>query len=261
MKALGSDGKIYFEWHDGQVSARHHLKVVTEAAKRHITIDAHEPIKDTGLRRTYPNWVSREGARGMEYNAWGDPPNPPEHEANLVFTVMLAGPFDFTPGVLSLVGRGGRPIESTEAKQLANYIVLYSPVQMAADLPENYAKYPGPFQFIKDVPADWSDTRVLNGEVGDYATIVRKDRNSDNWYLGSITDENARTLEVTLDFLDAGRNYLAQIYRDGDGADWKGDRYAIAIESQAVKRGDKMTLRLAPGGGEAIRFVAGKRKP
>ena len=256
MKALGSDGKIYFEWHDGQVSARHHLKVVTEAAKRHITIDSHEPIKDTGLRRTYPNWVSREGARGMEYNAWGDPPNPPEHEANLVFTVMLAGPFDFTPGVLSLVGRGGRPIQSTEAKQLANYIVLYSPVQMAADLPENYAKYPRPFQFIKDVPADWSDTRVLNGEVGDYATIARKDRNSDNWYLGSVTDENARTLEVTLDFLDAGRNYRAQIYRDGDGADWKGDRYAIAIESRTVKRGDKMTLRLAPGGGEAIRFVA-----
>ena len=174
--------------------SRHHLKVVTEAAKRHIAVNPHEPIKDTGLRRTYPNWVAREGARGMEYNAWGEPPNPPEHEANLVFTRMLAGPMDFTPGVLSLTGRGGRQIQSTIAKQLALYVVIYSPIQMAADLPENYARYPGPFQFIKDVPADWADTRVLNGEVGDYATIVRKDRNSEDWYLGSVTDEAARQL-------------------------------------------------------------------
>ena len=256
LKALGADGKTYYEWHEGQVSARHHLKVVTEAAKRHITIDAHEPIKDTGLRRTYPNWVAREGARGMEYNAWGNPPNPPEHEANLVFTVMLAGPFDFTPGVLSLVGRDGRPIQSTEAKQLANYVILYSPVQMAADLPENYAKFPKPFQFIKDVPTDWTDTRVLNGEVGDYATIARKDRRSDDWYLGSVTDENARALEVSLDFLDPSRRYVAQIYRDADDADYRTNRFAIAIESRAVKHGDRLTLRLAPGGGEAIRFAA-----
>ena len=258
VKALGEDGKIHFEWHDGQVMSRHHLKVVTEAAKRHIAVDAHEPIKDTGLRRTYPNWVSREGARGMEYNAWGNPPNPPEHEANLIFTRMLAGPMDFTPGVLSLTGRGGQPLQSTMAKQLANYVVIYSPVQMAADLPENYARYPGPFQFIKDVPADWSDTRVLNGEVGDYATIVRKDRNSDDWYLGSVTDENARTIEVSLDFLDAGRSYTAQVYRDGDDADWKTNRYSIAIEKRMVKQADKLTLRLAPGGGEAIRFVAAR---
>ena len=125
----------------------------------------------------------------MEYNAWGDPPNPPEHEVNLVFTRMLAGPMDYTPGVLSLTGAGGKRIQSTVARQLALYVVLYSPIQMAADLPENYAKYPKPFQFIKDVPVDWSDTRVLNGEVGDYVTIARKDRNSDDWYLGAITDE------------------------------------------------------------------------
>jgi alpha-glucosidase len=260
LKALGEDGKIYYEWHDGQVSARHHLRVITEAAKRHIAIDSHEPIKDTGLRRTYPNWVAREGARGMEYNAWGDPVNPPRHEPNLVFTVMLAGPFDFTPGVLSLVGRDGRAIQSTEAKQLANYVTLYSPLEMAADLPENYAKFPQPFQFIKDVPCDWSDTRVLDGEVGEYATIARKDRSSDNWYLGSVTDENARTLEVTLDFLDAGRDYRAEIYRDADDADFRTNRFAIAIESRVVRRGDTLVLKLAPGGGEAIRFVAG-RKP
>jgi alpha-glucosidase len=261
VQALGDDGRIHFEWHDGQVMSRHHLKVVTEAAQRHIAVVAHEPIKDTGLRRTYPNWVAREGARGMEYNAWGDPPNPPEHEANLVFTRMLGGPFDFTPGVLSLTGRGGQRIQSTLAKQLANYVVLYSPLQMAADLPENYAKYPGPFQFIKVVPTDWADTRVLNGEVGDYATLARKDRNSDDWYIGSVTDENARTLEVELDFLDAGRTYTAQIYRDADGADWQSNAYAIAIEKRAVKRGDTLQLKLAPGGGEAIRLQArGKRR-
>lgn len=256
IKALGEDGRIHFEWHDGQVMSRHHLRVVTEAAQRRITVIAHEPIKDTGLRRTYPNWLSREGARGMEYNAWGDPPNPPEHEANLVFTRMLAGPFDFTPGVLSLVGKDGRPIQSTLAKQLANYVVIYSPMQMAADLPENYQKYAGPFQFIKDVPTDWADTRVLNGEVGDYATLARRDRNSADWYIGSVTDESARELEIRLDFLDAGRRYLAQIYRDGDAADWNTNPRAIAIETREVGRDDRMQLRLAPGGGAAIRLKA-----
>ena len=259
IQAIGPDGSPCFEWHDGQVMSRHHLKVVTEAAKRHIAVNPHEPIKDTGLRRTYPNWVAREGARGMEYNAWGEPPNPPEHEANLVFTRMLAGPFDFTPGVLSLVGKKGQRIQSTIAKQLANYVVLYSPIQMAADLPENYQKYPAPFQFIQDVPTDWSDTRVLNGEVGDFVTIARKDRNSDDWFVGAVTDEQARSLQVTLDFLDEGRRYTAQIYRDGDGADWQSAPHAIAIEKRAVKRGDQMALRLAPGGGQAIRFVAAKR--
>jgi alpha-glucosidase len=256
VKARGDDGKIRFEWHDGQVMSRHHLKVVTEAAKRRIAVVAHEPIKDTGLRRTYPNWVSREGARGMEYNAWGDPPNPPEHEANLVFTRMLSGPFDFTPGVLSLKGKGGQRIQSTLAKQLANYVILYAPLQMAADLPENYRRYSGPFQFIKDVPTDWAETLVANGEVGDYATIVRKDRNSDDWYLGSVTDENARTLDVKLDFLDANRTYRAQIYRDGANADWRTHPFAIAIERRGVRRGDTLQLKLAPGGGQAIRFQA-----
>jgi alpha-glucosidase len=262
VKALGEDGRIRFEWHDGQIMSRHHLKVVTEAAKRHIAVVAHEPIKDTGLRRTYPNWISREGARGMEYNAWGNPPNPPEHEANLVFTRMLSGPFDFTPGVLSLKGKGGRPIQSTVAKQLANYVVLYSPLQMAADLPENYRKFPAPFQFIKDVPTDWAQTLVPNGEVGDYVTIVRKDRNSGDWYLGSVTDEKARTLELRLDFLDADRSYRAQIYRDAANADWQTRPYAIAIERRTVRRGDTLQLKLAPGGGQAIRFqmVPGEKR-
>ena len=256
IQALEADGRIHFEWHDGQVMSNHHLLVVTEAAKRHISVDAHEPIKDTGLRRTYPNWVSREAARGMEYNAWGDPVNPPEHECNLVFTRLLGGPMDFTPGVLTLRGSGGRRIQSTIAKQLALYVVIYSPIQMAADLPENYARFAKPFQFIKDVPVDWADTRVLNGEVGDYVTFARKDRNSEDWYLGAITDEQPRTLTVPLAFLAAGRQYTATIYRDGADAGFEGNPASIEIESRAVTSQDTLTVKLAPGGGQAIRFAA-----
>ena len=250
------DGPVTREWHDGQWMSNHHLHVVQEAAKRHIAINPHEPIKDTGLRRTYPNWVSREGARGMEYNAWGDPPNPPEHEINLVFTRMLAGPMDYTPGVLSLTGRGGKEIQSTLARQLALYVTLYSPIQMAADLPEHYAQHLDAFQFIKDVPTDWSDTRVLNGEVGEFVTVVRKDRNSDAWFLGAMSDRHARTLKVPLDFLDAGKRYRAEIYRDGEGADWHGDaRFRFVRETREVTRSDVLDVWLAGGGGQAIRFA------
>jgi alpha-glucosidase len=256
VQAVGEDGRIHFEWHDGQVQARHHLKVVEEAAKRRISINPHEPIKDTGLRRTYPNWVSREGARGMEYNAWGNPPNPPEHEVNLVFTRMLSGPMDYTPGVLSLRGANGLRIQSTVARQLALYVVLYSPVQMAADLPENYAKHARAFQFIKDVPVDWAQTRVLNGEVGDFVTMARQDRNGGDWYLGAITDEEPRTFSVPLDFLDEGRTYHATIYRDGKGAGYDADGHALAIETRPVSRHDHLRLELAPGGGQAIRIAS-----
>jgi alpha-glucosidase len=254
VQALGEEGRIHFEWHDGQVQSRHHLLVVQEAAKRHIAVNPHEPIKDTGLRRTYPNWVAREGARGMEYNAWGDPPNPPEHEVNLVFTRMLAGPMDYTPGVLSLTGANGKRIQSTIARQLALYVVLYSPIQMAADLPENYQRFMAPFQFIKDVPVDWTETRVLNGEVGDYVTMVRKDRAGNDWYLGAITDQDSRTLKVPLSFLDEVRRYYATIYRDGNDAGFAGDPASIEIETREVRRGDTLELKLAPGGGQAVRF-------
>jgi alpha-glucosidase len=257
LQVRGPDGKLRFEWHEGQEAARHHLKVVTEAAERKIAINPHEPIKDTGLRRTYPNWVSREGARGMEFNAWGQPPNPPEHEANLVFTRMLAGPMDFTPGILSLKGRG-QPILTTQAKQLALYVVLYSPIQMAADLIENYEQHMRPFQFIKDVPADWSESRVLNGEIGDFVTIARKDRRSENWYLGAVTDEESRVLDVPLAFLTPGKRYRAQIYRDGPNAHYRANAKDIVIEERNVTAADTLTLRLAPGGGQAIRFVAGR---
>jgi alpha-glucosidase len=229
---------------------------VTEAAKYRLSIDTHEPVKDTGLRRTYPNWLTREGARGVEYNAWGNPPNGADHEAKLVFTRMLSGPMDYTPGVLSLVGADGKAFNSTQAKQLANFVVIYSPIQMAADLPENYAKYPAAFKFIRDVPTDWQETRVLNGEVGQYATIARKDRGSEDWYVGAVTDGEARTLPLPLDFLDRGKRYTAEIYRDGDAADYRSERrFDLVTETQTVTAADTLQLRLAPGGGQAIRLA------
>ncbi len=257
IRRLDERGVERREWHDSQVMVRHYLRVVTEGAKRHIAIDTHEPIKDTGLRRTYPNWLTREGARGMEYNAWGQPVNPPEHEANLVFTRMLAGPFDFTPGIFALdPTRPGSRVKTTLAKQLALYVVLYSPLQMAADRIENYEARPEPFRFIRDVPTDWSETLVLNGEVGNYATLVRKDRRSDDWYLGSITDDEGRLLTVSLGFLDPARRYRATIYRDAANAHWRDAPEEITIEEREVGNADMLTLRLAAGGGEAIRFAA-----
>jgi alpha-glucosidase len=192
----------------------------------------------------------------MEYNAWGQPPNPPEHVPNLVFTRMLAGPMDYTPGVLSLVGRGGQRIPSTIARQLALYVVIYSPIQMAADLPEHYARHAAAFRFIREVPVDWAETRVVAGEIGDYAAIARKDRGSDDWYLGAVTDESERMLRLPLDFLDAGRRYRAEIYRDGDDAHWQARPEAIVIERRGAQRGETWRMRLAAGGGLAIRFIA-----
>ncbi|MCH8617125.1 glycoside hydrolase family 97 protein [Sphingomonas sp. SM33] len=258
IQAEGADGKIHFEWHQGQVAVNHHMKVVTEAAKRQIAVNPHEPVKDTGLRRTYPNWVSREGQRGMEYNAWGEPKNPPEHEANLVFTRMLSGPMDFTPGILSLEGKNKTHIPSTLAKQLALYVVLYSPIQMAADLPENYAANPKPFQFIKDVAVDWDDTRMLAGEVGDLAVFARKARGKDEWFLGAVGDEQERRFDVALEFLQPGRRYRAEIYRDGDDADYRTNPRSIVIEQRTVTSTDRFAARIAPGGGTAIRFVPAK---
>jgi alpha-glucosidase len=254
IQRVDDDGRLRREWHDGQWMARHHLHVVREAAKRQIAINAHEPIKDTGLRRTFPNWVTREGARGMEYNAWGNPPNPPSHEPTLVFTRMLSGPMDYTPGIVSLQGRG-QPLQSTLARQLALYVVIYSPLQMVADLPEHYEARPDALQFIKDVAVDWAETRVPHGQIGQYVTIVRRDRHSDTWYLGSVTNEHGRLLSLPLSFLDPGRRYRAEIYRDGDGAHWRDAPFEFVVEQREVGSADTLTLRLAAGGGQAIRFV------
>ncbi|MFA6219429.1 MAG: glycoside hydrolase family 97 protein [Erythrobacter sp.] len=255
LRYVHEDGSATRECTESQVMQRHHLRVVTEAAKRHIAINAHEPVKDTGLRRTYPNWVAREGARGMEYNAWGVPPNGPGHIPALVFTRLLAGPMDYTPGILSLEGRG-QPLQMTQARALAEFVVVYSPIQMAADLPENYAKYPKAFQFIKDVPADWAESRVLDAAVGDYVITARKDRNSADWYVGGVAAEQGHDGKVALSFLDPGKTYRAQIYRDGPGATYTGDaRFDIVIEEKRVTAADVLSLRMAPGGGFAVRLI------
>src|SRR5436190_11468943 len=207
----------------------HYRHVIEEAAKYGIMVDAHEPIHDTGERRTYPNMMSREGARGQEYNAWGgEGGNPPEHETILFFTRMLAGPMDFTPGIFDiLIERGtGRPrtpeeprVRTTLAKQLALYVVLYSALQMPADLPENYEHRPA-FQFIRDVAVDWDTTRVIDGVIGDYVIVARRERPGPDWFIGAITDEQARTFDVPLTFLAKGRSYVAEIYADGQHAHW-----------------------------------------
>ena len=256
VQARGADGQIRFEWHEGQVMSRHHLKVVTEAAKRHIMVNAHEPIKDTGLRRTYPNWVSREGQRGMEYNAWGEPKNPPRYDTELFFTRLMAGPMDYTPGVVSLKGRGDTDILSTVARQLALYVVIYSPVQMAADLQENYEANPTAFKFIREVPVDWDETRVLSGAIGDEVVVARRARNSSAWYVGGVTDEQARDAVVRLDFLPEGKRYTATIYRDGPTAEAGPKGKDMLVEKREVRRGDVINIRMAPAGGFAIGLIA-----
>lgn len=265
IKRIDAKGNARFEWHDGQFMANEYLDNVKLAAKHKISINTHEPIKDTGLRRTYPNWIAREGARGQEFNAWGTPPNPPEHVPMLAFTRMLAGPMDFTPGIFDMGFNGlgdktNRP-QTTLAKQLALYVVLYSPIQMAADLPENYLAKPDAFQFIKDVPTDWEHSIALAGEVGDYVVFARKERkhkqySGNDWFLGAVTDEEAREIPITLDFLESGKTFEAQIYADGDKAEWKQNPYEMNIYRKKVTSADKLILKLAAGGGVAIRFKA-----
>jgi len=245
------------EWHHGQFMVNHYLRVVQEAAKRHIMLDVHEPIIPTGLRRTYPNLMSGEGARGQEYNAWSeDGGNPPEHTTILPFTRLLAGPMDFTPGIfeLTLKDKPHNQVNTTLAKQLALYVVIYSPLQMVPDLPQNYQGHPA-FQFIHDVPVDWEYSKAINGEIGDYVTVIRKDRNSRDWYLGAITDEDPRKIEIPLSFLAKGRKYTAEMYLDGPQANYSNNPVSIEITKKEVNRRTTLRLNLAPGGGAAIRFT------
>jgi len=245
------------EWHDSQFGVRHYRKVLETAAKYHIMIDNHEPVKGTGLQRTYPNLMTQEGGRGQEYNAWSpDGGNPPSHTTILPFTRMLAGPFDFTPGIFNFNYSAvkGTRVNTTLAKQLALYVILFSPQQMAADLPENYAGHPA-FEFIRKVPCTWSDTKVLNAEIGKFVTMARKDRNSDEWYVGSITNEEARTIELDLSFLDQNKDYRAETYTDGEGADYRSDPEKVKIVSFEVNSDSKLKLDLAAGGGAAIRLI------
>jgi hypothetical protein len=231
---------------------------VIKAANYQVAVNAHEPIKATGLRRTYPNMIAREGLRGQEFNAWAsDGGNPPEHLSVIAFTRMLGGPIDFTPGIFNIKMdpyKEGNQVNTTLAHQLALYVVIYSPVQMAADLPESYADQPG-FQFIRDVGVNWEQTRVLNGEVGDFVTIARQERDTGNWFVGGITDEEARSVTVSFDFLDQDASYTAVLYRDGGGAHWDDNPTSLAIEEVPVDASTTRSFEMAPGGGFAISLM------
>lgn len=227
-------------------------------AKYKVAINAHEPIKATGLRRTYPNAISREGLRGQEFNAWSsDGGNPAEHLPIVAFTRMLAGPIDYTPGVFNIKlkpHKANNQVNTTLAHQLALYVVLNSPIQMVPDLIENYKGHPA-FQFIRDVVVNWEQTKVLNGEIGDFVTIARQDRASDNWFVGAISDENARDMSIKFDFLPEGKKYQAILYLDGEKAHWDKNPTDYKIEKKTVDINSILDLHLAAGGGAAISLL------
>ena len=246
------------QYHHGQWMVNHYRRALLKGAEHEVAINAHEPIKATGIRRTYPNAISREGLRGQEFNAWAtDGGNPPEHLPIVAFTRMLAGPIDFTPGIFKIKLAPEKPdnqINTTIAQQLALYVVIYSPVQMAADLPENYKDHPA-FQFIRDVGVDWEQSKVLDGEVGDFVTIARQERGTEKWFIGSITDENAREIKINLDFLSPSKKYKAIMYTDGENAHWNDNPRDIEIQEKVVDNAAILTLQLAPGGGAAISLI------
>ncbi|OIO62074.1 MAG: alpha-glucosidase [Candidatus Marinimicrobia bacterium CG1_02_48_14] len=237
--------------HHGQWMVNHYQKVVETAAKYHLMIDAHEPIAPTGLYRTWPNMMTREGARGQEYNAWSEG-NPPDHTTILPFTRCLAGPLDYTPGIFDIKFdryKKENDVHSTRAKELALMVVLYSPLQMAADLLENYENRPE-FAFIEHVPTTFDETLVLNAKIGDYVTIAR--RKGDSWYIGSITDEQARTFHFPLDFLKPGQKYQLAVYADDPKADYERKPDPVVILKHDVTQGSVLELNLAAGGGAAV---------
>jgi len=266
IKRIDDEGNIQKEWHHGQYMVEHFRKVLETAAEYDVSIVVHEPIKDTGLRRTYPNMLSREGARGQEFNGFmpTDYNNKPNHTTILPFTRLLSSPMDYTPGIFNLKEyryhsndnrtiNNHHQIPSTISKELALYVVIYAPVQMAADLPENYEGNPA-FQFILDVPTDWDKTIVLNGEIGEYITTVRKDINSEDWFLGSITNENGRDIDIKLSFLNDKVSYNATIYKDPIFGGWLSKPEEVEIENKIVHKDDNYKITLPPGGGQAIHF-------
>ncbi len=246
------------EFHDGQTMVNHFNFVARRAAEYKLMLNSHESSRPTGYSRTYPNYIAAEAARGNEFNAWSTG-NPPMHETILPFTRLLGGPMDYTPGIFEIKmsyydKSKTEQVHTTLAKQLALYVTMYSPLQMAADLPENYEKYPDAFQFIKDVALDWQDSKYLEAEPGDYLTVARKTKGKETWFLGSITDENARKSEIKLDFLTKGKKYKAIVYEDAKDADWKNNPIAYKISTIEVTSKSKIILNLAPGGGTAISF-------
>lgn len=246
------------EHHDGQAMVRHFNYAARRAADYQLMVNSHESVRPTGYSRTYPNYIAAEAARGNEFNAWSTGNNP-MHETILPFTRLLGGPMDYTPGVFEIKMSAYDPtkkeqVHTTLAKQLALYVTMYSPLQMAADLPENYEKYADAFQFIKDVELDWDESKYLEAEPGDYLTVVRKTKGKDTWFLGAVTDENARKSTIALDFLPKDKKFKAIIYEDAPNADWEKNPKAYKIRKVEVTSKSKINLNLAPGGGTAISF-------
>ena len=264
IKRIDINGNIHREWHHGQYMINHFKKVISLAAKYQLSIITHEPIKDTGLRRTYPNYISREGAKGQEFNGFSS--NGVNHILDLPFTRLLSGPMDYTPGIFQLNNfRYTQPgsgvidknaiVPSTIAKELSLYVIIYSPMQMAADLPKHYKKHMEAFEFIKNVPVNWDDKIILNSKISEYLTIARKDSKSENWYVGGITDEKPREFELDFSFLDPDAEYDAKIYSDTENTHWKNNPMEYKISSKTINAKSKFDIYLAPGGGFAIEIV------
>ena len=257
--------------HHSQYGVRHYQKVVEAAAAHRITVNAHEPIKDCGIRRTWPNMMAREGARGKEWDAWSAG-NPPSHEVMLPFTRLLGGPMDFTPGTFDILYERTRRsprrklwncgpevemrVNTTLAKQIAAWVIIYSPLQMASDLIENYEGHPA-FRFFRDFDADCDWSRALAGEPGEFVAVVR--RAGGNFFLGAATNEEARTLTLPLDFLEQGTTYRATIYADGPDADWKSNPTSYVITERDVTAADTLEVAMAPGGGQAVTFMPSEK--
>lgn len=242
------------EHHDGQWMVNHYNRVAETAAQYHIMVNSHEAVRPTGMYRTYPNWIAQESARGTEFESFNG--IRPDHQTILPFTRLMGGPMDYTPGIfegdLSVYGSNKAKLGTTLVKQLALYVTMYSPLQMAADLYQNYEKYPDAFQFIKDVAVDWDNTYILEAEPGDYITIARKAKGKNEWYIGGITDENSREAIIDLSFLPAGKKYQATIYADGKTADWRTNPKEYVISTKKVTNKTKLKQRLAPSGGVAV---------
>ena len=244
--------------HFSQSTNNHYMHVIEEAAKHHIMVNAHEAVRPTGLCRTYPNMIGNESARGTEYEAFGG--SRPDHTVILPFTRLQGGPMDYTPGILETQlktwSNNQNYVHTTLVGQLALYVTMYSPLQMAADLPENYKRFNDAFQFIKDVPCDWSQSIYLEAEPADYITVARQDKNSNDWYIGGKCDENGHKSVLKLDFLDKDYVYDCTIYADAKNADYKNNPKAYKITHRKVKKGDVLKLTMAPGGGFAISLEA-----
>ena len=250
------------EHHYGQWAINHFLYAVKKAADYKVMVNAHEAVRPTGLRRTYPNLIGNESARGTEFQAFGG--SKPNHVTILPFTRLIGGPMDYTPGIFEMDISKLNPdnnshVNSTIANQLALYVTMYSPLQMAADLPENYMRFPDAFQFIKDVAIDWDESIYLEAEPGDYITVARKEKDSDNWFVGNVNGNEARTSNIDFDFLDKDKEYVATVYSDAKDAHYKTNPQAYEIKKYRVNSKSKLSQRSAPGGGYAISIIEAEK--